>query len=73
MSEFVATSAEEYVAKAVGLAADLPALAGLRAGLRDRLVQSPMCDALRFTRDLEDAYRTMWTRWCDAGEQRGAA
>jgi predicted O-linked N-acetylglucosamine transferase (SPINDLY family) len=73
MSEFVATSAEEYVAKAVGLAADPPALAGLRAGLRDRLVQSPMCDAVRFTRDLEDAYRTMWTRWCDAGEQRGAA
>jgi protein O-GlcNAc transferase len=73
MSEFVAASAEEYVDIAVTLAADLPRLAALRAGLRDRLVQSRLCDAARFTHDLEDAYRTMWTRWCDAGEQRGAA
>ncbi len=73
VSEFVATSAEDYVDKAVNLAADLPRLAALRAGLRDRVVQSPLCDAARFTRGLEDAYRTMWTRWCDAGEQRGAA
>jgi len=73
MSEFVATSTDEYVDKAVALAADLPRLAALRAGLRDRLVQSPLCDAERFTRGLEDAYRTMWMRWCDAGEQRGAA
>jgi protein O-GlcNAc transferase len=73
LSEFVATSAKDYVDKAVSLAADLPRLAALRAGLRDRVVQSPLCDAAGFTRGLEDAYRTMWTRWCDAGEQRGAA
>jgi predicted O-linked N-acetylglucosamine transferase (SPINDLY family) len=50
---------------AAGLAADLPRLAELRAGLRDRVQGSPLADGPRYTRQVEAAYRGMWRRWCD--------
>jgi len=28
------------------------------------MAAAPLCNAKRFTGDLEDAYRAMWQRWC---------
>src|SRR5207253_404791 len=56
LDEWVVHSPQQYVARAVEAAQDLDRLAALRAGLRDRLRQT-LCDARRFTRVLEDAYR----------------
>ena len=70
MGEYVADSEEEYIAKALALASDLPRLAALRARLRGQLLNSPLCDGPGFTRDLEAAYRTMWGTWCQAQAQR---
>lgn len=64
LSELVARSTDGYVRIASKLAADLPALAALRQGLRTRVAASPLVDAERHTRDLETAYREMWVRWC---------
>jgi protein O-GlcNAc transferase len=64
LEEFIAQNAEHYIAIASRLAADLPRLAAVRAGLRQRMSSSPLCDALRFTRSLEAAYRSMWRTWC---------
>lgn len=63
--EWIAHDAEAYVAKAVQLAADLPGLAGIRAGLRDELKRSPLLDEIGFTRKVEDAYRAMFQAWCE--------
>ncbi|MBM3485984.1 MAG: tetratricopeptide repeat protein [Alphaproteobacteria bacterium] len=60
----VAPDDDTYVAHAVRLAADLGALARMRAGLRGRVAASPLCDGIAFARDLEAAYRTMWRTWC---------
>jgi predicted O-linked N-acetylglucosamine transferase (SPINDLY family) len=60
----VAENVESYCAKALALVANPAALTALRAGLRDRLRAAPLCDAPRFTRNLEAAYRMMWQRWC---------
>jgi hypothetical protein len=45
---------------------DLPRLAALRGGLRERLRRSPMLDAVSFTWNLEAAYRWMWHGWCES-------
>ena len=65
LGEWVAADLDAYVAAAVAMAADLPVLAPLRAGLRQRLEASPLCDGPAFTRRLEAAYRDMWRGWCE--------
>jgi len=67
LRELAADSRAAYIACAVRLAGDLARLAELRAGLRARMAQSPLTDAARFTRELEQAYRLMWRRWCEEG------
>jgi len=64
LAELVAETTASYVEKAVALAGDPDRLSALRKGLRDRLERSPLCDAPRFTRDIEAAYREMWHRFC---------
>jgi predicted O-linked N-acetylglucosamine transferase (SPINDLY family) len=44
----------------VKLANDVPRLTALRAGLRERLKNSPLMNVPRFTHNLEDAYQAMW-------------
>jgi predicted O-linked N-acetylglucosamine transferase (SPINDLY family) len=66
LPELVATTSDDYVRIAASLAGDLDRLAELRAGLRERIVKSPLMDGSRFTRNLEAAYREMWRRWCAA-------
>lgn len=46
-------------------AADLDALAALRANLPARLAASPAGNAAAYTRSVEAAYRTMWRSWCN--------
>ena len=41
----------------------LDALATLRAGLRERMRRSPLCDGKQFTAELEAVYRDLWQRW----------
>ncbi len=65
LAEFIAHSAEEYVAKAVALAHDLTRLQSLRHNLRTMLSRSPLTDAKRFVQHLENAYRNMWHRYCE--------
>ncbi|MGE5468979.1 MAG: tetratricopeptide repeat protein [Ignavibacteria bacterium] len=60
LDEWIATDEADYVAKAVRLASDRAGLAQLRSTLRDTLAASPLCDATRFARNLEQAFRGMW-------------
>jgi predicted O-linked N-acetylglucosamine transferase (SPINDLY family) len=61
---FAVSTPAEYVAKATALATNLPALAKIRASMRQRVECSSLRDARAFARGLEDAYRRMWHRWC---------
>jgi protein O-GlcNAc transferase len=67
LPELIAQTPEEYVEIAVRLASDLPGLATLRAGLREQMRQSPLCDGRRLAREIEAAYRDMWRTWCNRG------
>ncbi len=64
LQELAAETPEQYVALAARLAGDLPRLRELRATLRRRMLRSPLMDANRFARQVEEAYRQMWRRWC---------
>ena len=64
LADWVTDSQRRYVEMAVARAADLPALARLRAGLREQVRQSPLCDAPRFGRSLGAALRHAWRAWC---------
>lgn len=64
LPQLVAQSFEEYQQMAIRLAGDPRQLADLRAGLRQRLLSSPIAQAQRFTRQLETAYREAWRAHC---------
>ena len=67
LSDWIATSREDYIAKALAFASDLPRLAALRAGLREQAGISPLFDAPRFAHNLEDALWAMWQANRDSG------
>jgi predicted O-linked N-acetylglucosamine transferase (SPINDLY family) len=64
LSSLAADSDERFVALAVELSRDLEGLATMRQELRQRLEQSPLCDARLFAQHVESAYRQMWRNWC---------
>lgn len=64
--EWIAATEDEYVEKAVALAADLPRLASLRAGLRVEMETGPLMDEPAFAKKVEAAYREMFARWCES-------
>ncbi|MDA0189430.1 MAG: tetratricopeptide repeat protein, partial [Proteobacteria bacterium] len=64
LPELVAHDPAEYVRIIASLDADRKRLGQLRADLRARLANSPLRDEPQFTRQLEAAYRAMWTARC---------
>jgi predicted O-linked N-acetylglucosamine transferase (SPINDLY family) len=71
LGDLVTADADAYFAKAVELAGDVDRRRMLRAGLRRRLLDSPLCDHQSYARAVEAAYRAMWRKWCEAhGDRR---
>lgn len=66
LPEWITRDADEFVAVARRLAADLPALAERRASMRAKMRSSPLMDAPRFASQMEAAYREMWQHLCAA-------
>ena len=66
LPDWIADDEADYPVLGARLAADITALAALRAGLRQRMLASPLFDAPRFARNLEEAMRGMWRIWCAA-------
>lgn len=64
-AERIARSPEQFAAIACGLAADADGLASLRAGLRERMRSSPLCDGPAYAKAFEVALRHAWRAWCN--------
>jgi predicted O-linked N-acetylglucosamine transferase (SPINDLY family) len=64
LPDWIGQTDEQYVEIATRMAGDVPALARLRTGLRERIRGSALCDELGYARGLESAYRQMWRTWC---------
>jgi predicted O-linked N-acetylglucosamine transferase (SPINDLY family) len=63
LMELVANDKPEFVRIAAELAGDIPRLENLRSSLRSRMQASPLMDAPRFARNIEQAYGDIWRRW----------
>ncbi len=59
-TDWVAADADEYVAKAQALAADVTGRAELRRSLRARVAASALCGGPAYVRRVERAYLAMW-------------
>jgi len=66
LSELVAATEEEYVAKAVALAMNPERVGEIRQMLRQRMAASPLMDSGRFVKEFEAGYRAMWRQRCAA-------
>ena len=60
-SELVATTPEDYLQIVKDLAADSERLQAIRASLRTKM-ETTVGDSTRFARDVESAYREMWSQ-----------
>lgn len=70
--DWVAHSEEQYVEMAVRHASDIDSLVELRQTLRQRMLESPLCDAKGFVQRLEGVYWGLWNTWLQqvaAGEK----
>ncbi len=65
LPEWVATDEDDYIDKACAFAGDPPALVPLRAGMRERMRNSPVMDGAGFARGVEGAYREMFFKWAN--------
>ncbi len=64
LADWVATSADDYVARAVQHTSDLRQLSALRSSLRGQVLAAPLFDAARFAGYFEQALREIWRQWC---------
>ena len=62
LPDWIAASPQDYVARAQQAARNLSSLADLRIALREQMRASPLCDAVRFTRELETVFAAMATK-----------
>jgi protein O-GlcNAc transferase len=69
LEDLVAHDFEDYIRIAVRTASDIPALAALRKGLRQRVQASTLVDGARLAREVEEAYRWMWEQWMGTMEK----
>lgn len=68
LSEFIATTKDEYVNIAELMSHKVEFLNTLRLQLRERVKFSPLMDGERFTKNLEIVYQDMWKKY--VGENR---
>jgi protein O-GlcNAc transferase len=65
LADFVAKDRKSFENLAVAKATGVAGLSKLRAGLRVRLAQSPVCNGAKFGQDFTNAMRNIWRDWCN--------
>lgn len=67
MANWVANSREDFIDRAVKLADDREALLQIKEGLRDKMLQSPLCDAQGFGSEMGWVFEDIWATYCEHG------
>ncbi len=69
LDDWVARDEEHLVELAHEKAANIQALRELHPTLRQRMLESTVCDAPRFTQQFEASLREVWRKWCEVVEK----
>ncbi|MBL0211105.1 MAG: tetratricopeptide repeat protein [Holophagaceae bacterium] len=72
LESFIAEDLDSYIQSAVAWTGRLGELAGIRAGLRERMAASDLCDARGFAAQVENAFEALWKQWENVRDQRSA-
>jgi protein O-GlcNAc transferase len=64
LDNLITDSVDDYIKTAISLAKDKSKLESLRAGMRNRMKNSYLCDNKGFSVNMEKAFRSMWIEWC---------
>jgi predicted O-linked N-acetylglucosamine transferase (SPINDLY family) len=64
LDDCVATGHDSFVAAAKTQIGARAYLTEQRATLRQKLLNSPLCDHAGYAKAVEERYREMWERWC---------
>lgn len=67
--DWIATSEQHYIQLAVQHAQDLERLAGLRSTLREKMLNSYLCNGQAFTQNYENVLRQLWQNYCAKASQ----
>jgi len=67
LNELIAVTQDDYIAKAILLAADPERLLALRMTMRERMLASPLMDFHCFTKDFEETLLSLWEHGLTAG------
>jgi len=63
LNSLIAPSEDAYIQRAVSLSQDRTQLKQWRKSLRQRLLDSVICDGKRYALEMESAYQRMWKHW----------
>jgi len=72
LCELIAESPNDCVRISVELASDLPRLRDYRKTIRPKMLASPLCDGITFTKDLESIYIDIFTKWCNDQKEKNS-
>lgn len=64
MEDWIAETANDYIALAVRKAGEIDTLGAVREGLRQRFQASSIGDSKQYVAAVEGRYRQLWKRWC---------
>jgi len=70
LEELIATDDEDYISIACKLASDTIYLSKLRSFMRQRMLDSTLCNTQSFTHKIENIFRKIWRECCDKEETR---
>mgnify|MGYP001282847370 FL=1 len=65
LNDFIAKDIDTYIQIATKVANDINYLRDVRQNLRLRMQNSPLCDGVSFTKDMEVAYQDIWKRYTE--------
>jgi len=63
LEEFIANNEQEYINIAINIAKNTENLAKIRASLRNKMENSPLCDRKNFAKDIEKVYVDLWQKY----------